>query len=183
MVGKFLTRRLSHPQRRQGDVSPLGVREIARELRRQERKSDFTGYTVNFTCSDLRQFLQVVGGSRWKLSPVPISWIKCWHTVAPLREILRGVDCDEERLLLQKQVERLADKIRKGKNLPGIVLVKSQHRRNEHWILDGHRRLLAHRAARVPTIPVYHPLGMFGRTRRGGENGVRIQFLSQGRPQ
>lgn len=164
MDGKFFGGRLSHRVRGQKVGSYFRVTDIAKELRRQERESDFTGYTENFTLSELRQFLQAVGGPRWELSLVPVSWIKCWHTLAQLREIYRGVAPDAERLRLEKQVKRLANRIRQRRDLPGIFLVRSQHDQNAHWILDGHRRLLAHRAAKVPTILVYHPFGMFGWT-------------------
>lgn len=140
---------------------PLGVRCITREIRRQEKNSDFTGYTENFNFSDLQDFLQLVGGPQWELRAVPISWIKCWNASAPLREIYGSAESDQARVRLRKQAKQLADKIRQGRLLPGIFVVKSEESGNAHWLLDGHRRLLAHRVAKAAIILVYHPVGMF----------------------
>lgn len=35
---------------------PVGVARMAREIRRQERGSDFNGYTVNYSVASLREF-------------------------------------------------------------------------------------------------------------------------------
>jgi len=156
MSGTFLGRKPAAELEIQIVGRPLGVTRIA-----QERTSDFTGYTENLTFADLQDFLRSVGGPRWELSIVPISKIKCWNTSAPLEEILCTAESSEERSHLRQQVKRLATRVRQGIELPGIFLVRSQNRSNTHWILDGHRRLLAHRAAKASTIPVYHPLGMF----------------------
>lgn len=168
---RSLGRKLTHQVEIQIIGRPLGVTRIAKELRRQERNSDFTGYTENFTFLDLQHFLRSVGGPQWELSIVPISLIKCWHASAPVKEICCGVKSDEERFLLDRQIQQLVEKIREGRTLPGIFLTKSQNRRNTHWILDGHRRLLAHRLAKAPTILVYHPFGMFS-----GNTTGRIRF-------
>lgn len=149
----------------------MGAAGIARELRRQERGSDFTGYTTNFTLRSLVDFLRLVGGSKWELSLVPVSWIECWHTAAPLKEIYCGAWSGEERVLLEKRVRGLADRIRKGRTLPGIFLTRSQHDRSTHWIRDGHRRLLAHRVAKASAILTYHPVGIFG-----GEKSRKVRF-------
>lgn len=142
---------------------PMGVARVAKELRRQERGSHFTGYTTNFTLPSVRQLLQLIGGTQWELSLVPICWIKCWHTRASLVEISKETGWYGTRgLALQDRVRELADRIRKGAKLPGVFLTKSQQRPGSHWILDGHHRLLAHRVAKAPAILAYHPLGMFG---------------------
>ena len=143
----------------------LGVVSVAKELRRQERTSDFKGYTENFTLSNLQDFLRLVGGSRWELSVVPISCIKCWHSSASLEKICGSADSVTGRILLGKQVRQLAGSVRQGRTLPGIFLVRSQNCQTAHWILDGHRRLLAHRAAKTPAVLVYHPSGLFGGSR------------------
>lgn len=141
---------------------PMGAVRVAKELRRQERGSDFTGYTTNFTFRSLVEFLRLVGGSRWEVSLVPVSWIKCWHTDASLKEIYRVAGSGADRSLLENRVRGLANRLREGRKLPGILLTRSERGRNSHWILDGHRRLLAHRVARASAIRAYHPVGMFG---------------------
>lgn len=140
---------------------PLGLARVAKEIRRQERTSDFTGYTENYSVSSLKDFLLSVAGSRWQLSIVPILFIKCWHTSTPLREVLRIVRSEERGALHEKQIKKMAGSVRRGRVLPGIFLVKSEQRGVGHWILAGHRRLLAHRLAKATTIPVYHPCGLF----------------------
>lgn len=140
---------------------PLGLTKIAREIRRQERTSDFTGYTENYSFSSLKDFFLSVGGPRWQLSLVPIVLIKCWHTSAPLKEILRIVRSEERGTLHEKQIRKMAGSIRRGQSLPGIFLVKSEQRGDRHWILAGYRRILAHRLAKATTIPVYHPCDLF----------------------
>lgn len=140
---------------------PLGLTKIAKEIRRQERTSDFTGYTENYSFSSLKDFLLSVGGPCWQLSIVSILFIKCWHTSAPLKEILRVVRSEEGGTLHERQIRKMAGSIRRGQSLPGIFLVKSEQRGDRHWILAGYRRLLAHRLAKVATIPVYHPCGLF----------------------
>lgn len=144
-----------------------GVLSIATELRRQERTSDFTGYAVNYSFRDLQHFLRSAGGSQWELSLVPMTRIKCWHTSASLKEIRHAVWSSIERSAFDEQIKELAAKIRRGQRLPGIFLVKSHHDQARHWILDGHRRLIAHRVAKAANILVYHPRGMFGVNRRG----------------
>ena len=161
MRGRSLDRKPAHRLAIRRIGRPLGVKRIARELRRQERTSDFTGYTENFTLQDLQDFLRLVGGTRWELSAVPISCIKCWQTSAALKEIYGALGPGAERLVLKKQIRRLAEKIRQGRTVPGIFLTKSQQGRGTHWILDGHRRLLAHRVAGASTVLTYYPLGMF----------------------
>lgn len=155
-----------------GDIrrigGPLGLMKTAREIRLQERTSDFTGYTENYSFRGLRDFLLSVGGPCWQLSIVPISFIKCWHTSAPLKEILRIVRSEEGGSHHEKQIRKMAGSIRRGQSLPGIFLVMSQQRGERHWILAGYRRLLAHRLAKAATIPVYHPRGLFG-----SENTIR----------
>lgn len=160
-LGRSLGRQLWRQVEAQRIGPPIGAAAVAMELRRQERDSDFTGYTTNFTFRSLVEFLRLVGGSRWKLSLVPVSWIKCWHNAAPLKEIYRAAGSGAERLVLENRVRGLADTIREGAKLPGIFLTKSQQKRGAHWILDGHHRLLAHRVAKAPAILAYHPVGMF----------------------
>lgn len=140
---------------------PLGLTRVAREIRRQERTSDFTGYTENYSFSSLKDFLLSVGGPCWQLSIVPILFIRCWHTSAPLKEVLRIVRSEERGALHEKQIKKMAGSLRRGRALPGIFLVKSEQRGVRHWILAGHRRLLAHRLAKATTIPVFHPCGLF----------------------
>lgn len=140
---------------------PLGLTRAAREIRRQERTSDFTGYTENYSFSSLMAFLLSVGGPCWQLSIVPIQFIKCWHTSAPLKEVLRIVRSEERGAHHEKQIRKMAGSLRRGRALPGIFLVKREQRGVRHWILAGYRRLLAHRLAKATTIPVYHPCGLF----------------------
>ena len=139
----------------------LELTNVAREIRRQERTSDFTGYTENYSFSSLMDFLLSVGGPCWQLSVVPIQFIKCWHTSAPLKEVLRIVRSEERGTHHEKQIKKMAGSVRRGRALPGIFLVKSEQRSDRHWILAGYRRLLAHRLAKVTTIPAYHPSGLF----------------------
>lgn len=146
---------------------PIGVSSVAIELRRQERTSDLTGYTVNYSFHDLQDFLRSAGGSQWELSLVPITRIRCWHTSAALKEIRGAVWSSIKRSVFDEQIKEIADKIRRDQRLPGIFIVKGHHNQAPHWILDGHRRLIAHRVAKAANIFVYHPHDMFGTDKRG----------------
>jgi hypothetical protein len=140
---------------------PLGLTRVAREIRRQEQTSDFTGYTENYSFGSLKDFLRSVGGPCWQLSIVPILFIKCWHTSTPLKEVLRIVRSEERGTHHERQIRKMASSLSRGRALPGIFWVKSEQPGVRHWILAGYRRLLAHRLAKATTIPVYHPCGLF----------------------
>lgn len=140
---------------------PLGVARMAREIRRQERSSDFNGYTVNYSVASLRDFFREVGGPKWVLRLVPLSMIKCAQTTWSIKELLDTADCESDRRRLSKQVRRMAREMRSGVVMPGIFLTRHPKRRGEHWILEGYRRVLAHRVARAPVIPTYHPIDLF----------------------
>ncbi len=148
-------------------TQPLGVARIAREIRRQERKSDFNGYTVNYAVASLRDFLREVDGAKWVLSMVPLKMIKCAQTSMHVKDLLDTADSVSDRRRLSKQVRQMAQGIRLGTIVPGIFLLRDPGQAGSHWILDGHRRLLAHRIARVSSIPVYHPVDLFGPLEKG----------------
>lgn len=141
--------------------SDLAPRAIALELRRQERGSDFTGYTENHTLTELVRFIAEVGGEHWQLSRVPLSRIRCWNTRTPVARLLRVIASDERGAYHLRKIRRLAEQIRRGRSLPGIVVAHSR-RPAEHWILSGYRRLAAHRVAHARAILVYHPADSFG---------------------
>jgi hypothetical protein len=140
---------------------PLGVARMAKEIRRQERSSDFIGYTVNYSVPSLREFFRDVGGAKWVLSRLPLSMIKCAQTRMTVRDLLDTADSISNRRRLSKQVRQLAREIRAGVVVPGIFLTRSDQRRGEHWIIEGYRRVLAHRIARASTILAYHPIDLF----------------------
>ncbi len=146
---------------------PLGVARIASEIRRQERKSDFNGYTVNYSVASLRDFLREVHGAKWVLSMVPLKMIRCAQTSMGVKDLLDTADCVSDRRRLSKQVRQMAQRIRLGTIVPGIFLLRDPGRASRHWILDGHRRLLAHRIARVSSVPVYHPVDIFSPLEKG----------------
>lgn len=139
----------------------LSVAYIARELRRQEKHSDFTGYTENYTRAELEDLLRMVGGDRWHLSLVPIHYIKSTLTTVPVRRIRQIIELDTDHRRLHIQIKQLVTKIQCDRPLPGIFVARGQGPQGGHWILDGHRRLLAHRLAKVPVIRAYHPVGPF----------------------
>lgn len=140
---------------------PLGVARIAREIRRQERSSDFNGYTVNYSVASLREFFREVGGPSWVLSLVPLSMIKCPQTRCSVKELLDTADCVSDRRRLSKQVRHMAREVRAGVVMPGIFLTRDKRYEGEHWIIEGYRRMLAHRIARASTILAYHPVDLF----------------------
>jgi hypothetical protein len=140
---------------------PLGVARMAREIRRQERGSDFNGYTVNYSVASLRDFFREVGGPKWLLSRVPLSMIMCPQTRMSVKGVLDLADPISSRPQLSKQVRQMAREIRAGVVTPGIFLTWSDRRKGEHWIIEGYRRVLAHRIARASTILVYHPIDLF----------------------
>ena len=146
---------------------PLGVARIAGEIRRQERKSDFNGYTVNYSVASLQDFLQEVDGAKWVLSMVPLKMINCAQASMRMKDMLDTADSVSDRLRLSQQVRQMAQEIRLGTIVPGIFLLRDPGQAGSHWILDGHRRLLAHRVARVSSIPVYHPVDLFGPLEKG----------------
>jgi len=146
----------------------LSVARMAREIRRQERKSDFNGYTVNYSVASLRDFFQEVGGSKWVLSRVPLSMIKCPQTRMTAKDLLDTADSVSDRRRLSKQVRQMAREIRAGVVMPGIFLTRSDRRQGEHWIIEGYRRMLAHRIARAFTILAYHPIDLFNTTENCG---------------
>lgn len=139
----------------------LGPRTIALELRRQERGSDFTGYTENHTFTELVSFIAEVGGQHWQLSRVTLSRIRCWNTRTSVARLLGVIASDQLGPYHLRKIRRLAGQIRRGRSLPGIVLAHSR-KPGEHWILSGYRRLAAHRVACATTILVYHPADLFG---------------------
>ena len=150
---------------------PLGVARMAREIRRQERSSDFNGYTVNYSVASLRDCFREVGGPKWLLSRVPLSMIMCPQTRMSVKELLDLADPISSRPQLSKQVRQMAREIRAGVVTPGIFLTRSDRREGEHWIIEGYRRVLAHRNARASTILVYHPIGLFSTPEnRGARN-------------
>lgn len=140
---------------------PLGVARMAREIRRQERSSDFNGYTVNYSVASLREFFREVGGPRWVLSLVPLSMIKCPQTRCSVKELLDTADCVSDRRRLSKQVRHMAREVRAGVVMPGIFLTRHDRFEGEHWIIEGYRRVLAYRIARASAIPTYHPIDLF----------------------
>ena len=146
---------------------PLGVARIASEIRRQERRSDFNGYTVNYPVASLRDFLREVDGPKWVLSMVPLNMIKSAQTSMRVKDLLDTADSVSDRRRLRKRVRQMAQGIRLGVIVPGIFLVRDPSQAGSHWILDGHRRLLAHRIARASSIPVYHPVDLFGPLEKG----------------
>jgi hypothetical protein len=146
---------------------PLGVARIAGEIRQQERKSDFNGYTVNYSVASLRDFLREVHGAKWMLSMVPLKMIRCAQTSTRVKNLLDTAESVSDRRRLSKQVKQMAQMIRLGTIVPGIFLSRDLGQANSHWILDGHRRLLAHRIARISSIPVYHPVDLFGPLEKG----------------
>lgn len=151
------------------DLTP---RAIALELRRQERGSDFTGYTENHTFTELVRFIAEVGGQHWQLSQVPLSRIGCWNMRTPIARLLRVVASDEGGTYHLRKISRLAGLIRRGRSLPGIVVAHSR-KPAEHWVLSGYRRLAAHRVAHATTILVYHPADLFGGRRRASDRPSR----------
>jgi hypothetical protein len=152
---------------------PLGVARIAREIRRQERGSDFNGYTVNYSVASLREFFREVGGPKWVLSMVPLNLIKCAQTRMAVKDLLDTADSVSDRRRLSKQVRQMAREIRLERSLPGIFLTRSPNRRGEHWILEGYRRVLAHRIAGATTILAYHPVDLFGDTSTSRASGAQ----------
>lgn len=147
---------------------PLGVARMAREIRRQERNSDFNGYTVNYSVASLREFFREVGGSEWALSMVPLSMIKCYQTRMTVKDLLDTADSISDRRRLSKQVRQMARDIRGGTAFPGIFLTRDRGREGGHWIIEGYRRVLAHRIARASTILVYHPIDLFSSAEKKG---------------
>jgi hypothetical protein len=137
------------------------VARIAREIRRQERSSDFNGYTVNYSVASLREFFREVGGSRWVLSLVPLGMIRCPQTRCSIEELLDTADCVSDRRRLSKQVRQMAREVRAGVVMPGIFLTRHGRLAGEHWIIEGYRRVLASRIARASAIPTYHPIELF----------------------
>ncbi len=140
---------------------PLGVARMASEIRRQERGSDFNGYTVNYSVASLRDFFREAGGPQWVLSRVPLNMIKCGQTRLTVKELLDTADSTSDRRRLSKQVRQMARDIRAGVATPGIFLTRSDRREGEHWIIEGYRRVLAHRIARATAILVYHPINLY----------------------
>lgn len=150
---------------------PLGVARMAREIRRQERSSDFNGYTVNYSVASLQDFFREVGGRKWLLSRVPLSMIMCPQTRMSVKELLDLADPISSRPQLSKQVRQMAREIRAGVVMPGIFLARHDRFEGEHWIIEGYRRVLAHRIARASTILVYHPIDLFSTPEnRGARN-------------
>ena len=147
---------------------PLGVVPMAREIRRQERSSDFNGYTVNYSVASLRDFFREVGGSEWALSKVRLSTIKCYQTRMTVKDLLDTADSISDRRRLSKQVSQMAREIRAGVVMAGIFLTRHSRREGEHWIIEGYRRILAHRIARASTILAYHPIDLFGTAEKPG---------------
>jgi hypothetical protein len=139
----------------------LTSRAIALELRRQERGSDFTGYTENYTFMELVEFVRDVGGKRWQLSCVPLSRLRCWNTRTPLVRLLKLIGNEQLGEFRPQKIRRLVSAIQRQQRLPGIVVTWAPHKPGEHWILSGHRRLAAHRIARAAKICVYHPADLF----------------------
>jgi hypothetical protein len=131
------------------------------ELRRQERGSDFTGHTENYTFAELIRLIEDVGGSHWQLSRMPLSRIRCWNTRASLASLLQVIAADEHGRYHLRKVRRLAAEIQHGRLLPGIVVTAHSRKAGEHWILSGYRRLAAHRFSKAATILVYHPAHLF----------------------
>ena len=152
---------------------PLGVARIAREIRRQESNSDFNGYTVNYSVSSLQEFLRSADGPKWVLSVVPLRMVKCPQMCLPVEDLLDTAESVAQRRLLTRQVRHMARAIRLGRSLPGIFLTRSQSRRGEHWILEGYRRVFAHRVAGARTILVYHPVDLFGDARKSGDSSAQ----------
>ena len=148
---------------------PLGVARIAREIRRQESNSDFNGFTVNYSVSSLQEFLRSADGPKWVLSVVPLRMVKCLQTRLPVEDFLDTAESVAQRRLLTRQVRQMALEVRLGRSLPGIFLTRSQSRRDEHWILEGYRRVFAHRVAGARTILVYRPVDLFGDPRKSGD--------------
>jgi hypothetical protein len=140
---------------------PLGVARVAREIRRQERSSDFNGYTVNYSAASLRDFFREVGGPEWVLSRVPLGMIRCPQTRMAVNDLLDLADPISYRPRLSKQVRQIARDIRTGVVMPGIFLTRHSRFKGEHWIIEGYRRMLAHRIAQASTILVYHPIDLF----------------------
>lgn len=136
-------------------------RAIALELRRQERGSDFTGYTENSSFTELVHWVQEVGGERWQLSRVPLSRIRCWNTRTPVARLMEVIARDEHGQYHLRKVRKFASEIHSGRTLPGIVLTNRPGNAGGHWILSGYRRLAAHRIAHAATILAYHPADLF----------------------
>lgn len=141
--------------------SRLTPQTIAIEIRRQERGSDFTGYTENYSFPELVSFIEQVGGHHWQLSRIPIQRLRCWNSRTPLRRLLHAIAEDEYGRHHLLTVNRIAKAIRRGTQLPGIVVARRAGRPNEHWILSGYRRLAAHRVAEAEAVSVFHPAGLF----------------------
>ena len=152
---------------------PLGVARIAREIRRQERNSDFNGYTVNYSVASLREMFLEIGGPKWLLSVVPLSMIKCAQTRYSIKELLDTADCVSDRRRLSKQVRQMAREIRAGVVMPGIFLARRERFEGEHRIIEGYRRVLAYRIARVSAIPAYHPINLFSPADRSGARSAQ----------
>jgi len=148
------------------DLTP---RAIALELRRQERGSDFTGYTENHTFAELVRFIEEAGGQQWRLSQVPLSRIRCWNTRTPVARLLSVIASDERGTYHLQKIRRLAEQIHRGRSLPGIVVTMHSRKPAEHWILSGYRRLAAHRVAHAATILVYHPADLFDELPRASD--------------
>ena len=163
---------------RQPDIQrisrPLGVARIAREIRRQERSSDFNGYTVNYSVASLREFFREVGGPRWVLSLVPLSKIRCPQTRSSIKKLLDTADCVSDRRRLSKQVRQMAREVRTGVVMPGIFLTRHKRFEGEHWIIEGYRRVLAYRMARASAIPTYHPIDLFSTADKSGARSAQV---------
>jgi hypothetical protein len=153
---------------------PLGVARMAREIRRQERSSDFNGYTVNYSVASLREFFREVGGPKWVLSRVPLSMIKCDQTHMTVKDLLDTADSVSDRRRLSKQARQMVREIRAGVVMPEIFLTRRDRNEGEHWIIEGYRRMLAHRIARTSTILAYHPIDLFSTAGRRRAQGAQV---------
>lgn len=153
---------------------PLGVARMAREIRRQERSSDFNGYTVNYSVASLREFFREVGGLKWVLSRLPLSIIKCDQTRMTVKDLLDTADSISDRRRLSKQVRQMAREIRAGVVMPGIFLARHDRYEGKHWIIEGYRRMLAHRIARASTILAYHPIDLFSTAEKRRAQGAQV---------
>ncbi len=107
------------------------------------------------------QSIREVGGPKWVLSRVPLSLIKCDQTRMTVKDLLDTADSISDRRRLSKQLRQMAREIRSGVIMPGIFLTRHSRRKGEHCIIEGYRRMLAHRIARASTILVYHPVNLF----------------------
>jgi len=170
-------RKATNQPRIQRISRPLGVAWMAREIRRQERRSDFNGYTVNYSVASLRDFFREVGGPKWVLSRVPLSLIRCDQRRMTIKDLLDTADSISDRRRLSKQVRQMAREIRAGVIMPGIFLTRHSRRKGEHWIIEGYRRVLAHRIARASTILPYHPVNLFSLAEKRGTKGAQNDLI------